>query len=214
MPHEKAPGEPVTWKDGEYHPKQKRADEKKALILDAALELFGTRGFYGTTAKGIAARAGVATGTFYRFFVDKKAVFMAVCQRIETEIGEQLFEHGLQMRREGYPEPQVLASLIGRAVTAHHKNKAFHREVMAMHIADPDIADWARRREERFLTSLLEFMWSSTTSYRVRDLEAAAELVLAITEEVAHRAVIFSSPVGEERLVNELQDMLSRYLFE
>ncbi len=83
-----------------------------------------------------------------------------------------------------------------------------------MQIADPDIAAWAREREKRFLTSLLEFMWSSTTEYRVRDLEAAAELVLAITEEVAHRAVIFDSPVGEERLVNELQDMLSRYLFD
>ncbi len=204
----------MTWKNGEYQPKQERADRKKGLILDAALDLFGTRGFHATTAKDVAAKAGVATGTFYRCFVDKKALFMAVCQRIEREIGEQLFESGLQMRREGHPEPRILASLVGRAIAAHHQNKAFHREVMAMQIADPDIAAWAREREKRFLTSLLEFMWSSTTEYRVRDLEAAAELVLAITEEVAHRAVIFDSPVGEERLVNELQDMLSRYLFD
>ncbi len=68
----------MTWKNGEYQPKQERADRKKGLILDAALDLFGTRGFHATTAKDVAAKAGVATGTFYRCFVDKKALFMAV----------------------------------------------------------------------------------------------------------------------------------------
>ncbi len=204
----------MTWEDGEYQPKQKRADEKKRRILDASLELFGTRGFHAATAKDIAARAGVATGTFYRCFKDKKAAFMAVCQRMEREIGDRLFEYGLQMRRDGRSEKEILNTIIGMAVLAHRRNKAFHREVIAMQITDPEIASWARQREKRLTAALLDFLWSSRSAYRARDLEAAAELVLYAIEEVSHRAVIFESSAGEERLVSELQDMLSRYLFE
>lgn len=204
----------MTWENGEYHPKQKRADEKKMRILDASLELFGTRGFHATTAKDIAAKAGVATGTFYRCFLDKKAAFMAVCQRMEHEIGDRLFEYGLQMRREGRSEKDILKTLISSAVAAHRGNKAFHREVIAMQITDPEIASWARQREQRMISTLLDFLWSSRSTYRTRDLEAAAETVLYTIEEVSHRAVIFDSHAGEERLVSELQDMLTRYLFD
>ena len=38
-------------------------------------------------------------------------------------------------------------------------------------------------------------------------------LAVLVAEEVAHRAVLFDSPVGQERLIRELQDMVTRYLF-
>lgn len=203
----------MNWKNGEYQPKQKRADEKKSRILDAALDLFGAIGFHGTTAKAIAARAGVATGSFYRYFRDKKAVFMAVCMRMEEELGGRIFEYGRRMRQEGRSEREILNSLISFAVEAHHRNKAFHREVLAMQIIDPDVAAWTRAREERILSALLAFLQPMHSSYSVQDLEAAAELIYYAIEEIAHRAVLFESPVGEKRLVKALQMMLVRYLF-
>ncbi|MFH1112673.1 MAG: TetR/AcrR family transcriptional regulator [Pseudomonadota bacterium] len=204
----------MTWNNGEYQPRQKRAEEKKGLILDAALELFSAHGFHGTTAKAIAAGAGVATGSFYRYFRDKKAVFIAVCLRIEEDLGGRLFAFGQQMRSEGRSEREVLASLAGFTVLAHRRHKAFHREVLAMQLMDPDVAVWGGEREARLLAALLAFIRPMCAHYRVRDLEAATELVYYAIEEVAHRAVIFDSPVGDERLIRELEDMLSRYLFE
>lgn len=50
-------------------------------------------------------------------------------------------------------------------------------------------------------------------SYRAKDLEAAVELIYYTVEEVAHRSVLFESPVGEDRLSRALQEMLVRYLF-
>ena len=98
----------MSWNNGEYQPKQKRSDEKKRLILDAALKLFSDHGFHGTTAKAIAAEAGVATGSFYRYFKDKKAVFMGVCLRMEEEIGSGVFDFGNQMRQQKCPEREIL----------------------------------------------------------------------------------------------------------
>jgi len=82
-----------------------------------------------------------------------------------------------------------------------------------MTISDPDVAAWTRGREERGVAELLNFMEPIRSVYRVRDLEAAAELVYYAAEEVSHRAVLFESPVGEERLVLGLLDMVTRYLF-
>ena len=203
----------MTWKNGEYQPIQERADEKKSRLLDAGLELFSTVGYHGTNARDIAARAGVATGSFYRYFRDKKALFMAVCLQTETEMGQEIFDMGRKLREKGASERDVLKQLVKAAVAIHHHNAAFHREVQAMQIKDADIAARGREREQRFLNELGAFLKERRTAYAVKDFEAMAELLFCSIEAVAHRAVLFESPVGEKRLVRELQKMLSDYLF-
>jgi len=47
-------------------------NEKKQLILDAALKLFVENGFHGTSTAEIAKTAGVATGTLFHYFKSKE----------------------------------------------------------------------------------------------------------------------------------------------
>jgi AcrR family transcriptional regulator len=54
------------------------ADDKRARLLEAALELFETQGFDGVAVPQIAAKAGVATGTVYRYFAGKEALVNAL----------------------------------------------------------------------------------------------------------------------------------------
>ncbi len=54
------------------------AEDKRARLLEAALDLFETRGFDGVAVPEIAARAGVATGTIYRYFATKEALVNAL----------------------------------------------------------------------------------------------------------------------------------------
>jgi AcrR family transcriptional regulator len=54
------------------------ADDKRARLLDAALDLFETRGFDGVAVPEIAAQAGVAVGTVYRYFSGKEALVNAL----------------------------------------------------------------------------------------------------------------------------------------
>ena len=50
------------------------SDEVRGRLQQAALKLFGTRGYDGTTSAEIAARAGVTERTFFRHFADKREV--------------------------------------------------------------------------------------------------------------------------------------------
>src|ERR1700759_5049178 len=52
-----------------------RAAERRAAIVEAAMEEFIARGFAATRLDDIAKRAGVAKGTIYLHFKDKESMF-------------------------------------------------------------------------------------------------------------------------------------------
>lgn len=56
-------------------PRRKDAIATRARLVRAALELFTTDGYRGTTTLDIAARAGTAEATIYRHFTGKEALF-------------------------------------------------------------------------------------------------------------------------------------------
>ncbi|MBC8073267.1 MAG: helix-turn-helix transcriptional regulator, partial [Deltaproteobacteria bacterium] len=55
-------------------PSQDRALRTREALLRAGDREFSARGYAATTAKGIAERADVATGSFYQYFVSKDAL--------------------------------------------------------------------------------------------------------------------------------------------
>jgi AcrR family transcriptional regulator len=53
-------------------------NETRSRILKSAMRLFAKRGFDGTTTKELAEDAGVAEGTLFRHFTNKKAILIEV----------------------------------------------------------------------------------------------------------------------------------------
>jgi AcrR family transcriptional regulator len=64
--------------------------EKGELILNAALDLFVERGFYGTSVPSVADKAGVAAGTIYHYFASKEALVNAVYKRWKAAISAEV----------------------------------------------------------------------------------------------------------------------------
>ena len=54
------------------------ASDRRALIMQEAAHLFGTRGFDATTIRDIAAAAGILGGSIYYHFGSKEDIFLAV----------------------------------------------------------------------------------------------------------------------------------------
>src|SRR5215471_14486246 len=53
-------------------PKTRRGESSRAVILQAALDLFQERGYEATTMRAIADRAGVSLGSSYHYFPSKE----------------------------------------------------------------------------------------------------------------------------------------------
>ncbi len=66
--------------------------EKEAAILDAALFLFAERSFHGTAVPDIAARAGVGTGTIYRYFASKEELVNVLYRVWKTRLAAMLLD--------------------------------------------------------------------------------------------------------------------------
>ena len=60
--------------------------DTETKILKAALHLFAQRGYSGTTTRDLAQSAGVAEGTLFRHFENKKAILVAVATQGWVEI--------------------------------------------------------------------------------------------------------------------------------
>jgi AcrR family transcriptional regulator len=61
--------------------------ERRQSILNRAREVFARRGYHDAKIDEIVAEAGVARGTFYLYFKDKRAVFEEIVDRAFTHIG-------------------------------------------------------------------------------------------------------------------------------
>lgn len=58
--------------------RQRRKEARPQELLDAALGLFGEKGFAATRAEEVAARAGVSKGTLYLYYPSKEELLKAV----------------------------------------------------------------------------------------------------------------------------------------
>ena len=61
----------------------KEAEERRNEILDAADELFGRKGFDGTSTNDILEKVGIARGTLYYHFKSKEDILDALIQRYD-----------------------------------------------------------------------------------------------------------------------------------
>ncbi|MGG4393647.1 TetR/AcrR family transcriptional regulator [Paenibacillus thiaminolyticus] len=64
----------------------KKADERRNEILDAADELFGQKGFDGTSTNDILERVGIARGTLYHHFKSKEDIMDALIERYSVRL--------------------------------------------------------------------------------------------------------------------------------
>ena len=77
---------------GAVEKRRRDPDAKREAVDTAALALFSARGFNAVSIADIAARAGVAVGTVYRFYANKNALLRALHGRLEQRFVERMRE--------------------------------------------------------------------------------------------------------------------------
>jgi AcrR family transcriptional regulator len=109
-----------------------KAEATATKILEAALALFREQGFDAATMRGIAERAGVATGAAYYYYASKDAIVMDFYQRACDEMQESI-RQGL----EGVGHLEAGLSALIRVKLAHFGSNRDVLRALLRNGADP-----------------------------------------------------------------------------
>lgn len=66
--------------------------ERRLEMLRAARDVFSTKGYHAAKIDDIVARAGVAKGTFYLYFPDKRSVFVELVDGLFSRLGAAILQ--------------------------------------------------------------------------------------------------------------------------
>src|SRR5207244_12541414 len=108
-------------------PRQQRANETIAAILEAAAQILEAGGLAAFTTNAVAERAGVSIGTLYQYFSDKNAVLLALAQQeMKRALGD--VAQALQGDGDGTVEGRVRAMV--RAMVHAFRGRARARKAV------------------------------------------------------------------------------------
>ena len=193
-------------------PKQKRSIETKNRIKQAAARLFAENGIHNTNSNQIAEEAGTAIGSFYAYFPDKKALLLELLDEYLADHYAAIWE---QAAEDGFPG-DLTRELVRRHVEnlfrAYSKSPKFHRETHVLRYSDPDVKKLYDKDVDKEVTQIKAIIRIFEKKVKVADLDAAALVIQCAAENVAHAARLRGMRIADARLVNELTDMIYRYL--
>jgi AcrR family transcriptional regulator len=110
-----------------------KTDDTQRRILDAATEVFGTRGFTAATMADVVAGSGASIGSIYHHFGGKSELFLAICEQMASAVDRRI---------EAAMEQAGLAD-----------KAADPRRVFELHVRAYLEAMWENRRLARVLTA-------------------------------------------------------------
>ncbi len=116
-------------------PRQTRAEETVAAIVEAAAQVLEASGLAAFTTNAVAERAGVSIGTLYQYFDDKQALLRALAER---EIRRALVAIATALR--GDPQAsgeQRVRAMVRAMVNAFSGRQRARRAVIEAILAQP-----------------------------------------------------------------------------
>ena len=198
-------------------PKQARSIETREKIIETGLKMFGEIGYHATSSKKIAKAAGVATGTFYNHFKDKKSLLLELHRRHMDETHENLARFFMQTplwNAESLDGFTLLRQMLDIVYKSHEFAPSLQQEIDALSHTDPDFAELNRVADAEASEKLNHILSSHRDAMRIEDMDAAYFVISHTIQPVIHAMLVSKPPMEKSRILDALADMFSRFLFE
>jgi TetR/AcrR family fatty acid metabolism transcriptional regulator len=173
-------------------------EEKRRLILDAAVRVFARSGYYGARVGDIATEAGVAHGLLYHYFASKEQVLETV---FRENFGE-LLERFRAVEASDEPAPEKLEG-IAKILLRTWRNDPALVTVMVREVArSPQLQAQVDEVREAFaiVQRVIEQGQADGTFRRNVDAQLASWIVYGGLEEVLTGWVLGQLPDGDEEV--------------
>jgi AcrR family transcriptional regulator len=194
--------------------KQQRARKTYESLVAAAAKIFPKRGFEATQVPDIAKAAGVSTGAVYRYFLDKREIFLEMLhlhlRRGRDEVAAQLDPGRLDLA----DMPKSIRAVVDVIFDQVKKNAELGRVYIAMSLTDRDVAAMRAKAEEEDRDVVATLIETSIARTRIPDAHAAALVVQSATLGAAVECYVLRTAKGREAKIKAaLTTAIHRYLF-
>lgn len=166
-------------------PKQARAQQKKQALLSSGYQLFIENGYENTTAKEIAAHAGVATGTFYRYFSDKRQLLWTL---LEDKVDRLMPPEPDWLQKN----PEKTLSLRLKDHFEQLKKFGFHHILPELMIRDPFLAELLHEAKRRIHTRIYQSLLLAKDkglTWNDVNLESVSWAIMSLIEKIPEMEV-------------------------
>ncbi len=174
-------------------PRQARANETVALILEAAAQILEANGIEAFTTNTVAERAGVSIGTLYQYFADKQAILFALGrQEVQSTLAEL-------RRPEGHQTPEERVRYTVRAIINAFRGRMRVRKAVVQAILAQGTGIEAMTPVAAFIADYPRSLIPALTNEQVFVLSRA--LLGTIRAAVLEEQPFFRSRAFEDELV-------------
>ena len=194
---------------------QDRARRTYEALVTAAGEAFIANGYDATGTPDIAAQAGVSVGTFYRYFDDKKQIYVEVARRHLAEAYRQTVSRLAPQHFVGKARHDTIAETVDALIAVASRHPGMNRVFVEMTLRDPDVAALNRAFEDMARRRLADLISAITPRSVVPDPEATAFVLQIAAVETANvlAGVHGESAVPTARAKAALTELIHRALF-
>ncbi len=121
----------------------KPTEQRRAEILDAALQLFSSEGFHDTTMEEVANAAGVAKGTIYLYFRDRDELVERAFEGAIAALMEQIDG----VLRQDLPFDALIRAIMAAKISFFTANREFFRLYLSLRLAEGPATRQRRRKQ-------------------------------------------------------------------
>jgi AcrR family transcriptional regulator len=129
------------------------AEDRRALILEAAREAFAQRGYHSTSLEQIAERGGVSKALLYEHFDSKRELHAAM---LESHVRELAGRINAALAEADPGEPRMRAGL--EAFFAFLEQRRGAAAIMLRNTGDPDVLEWLGRLRDGIAAQIVALM--------------------------------------------------------
>lgn len=189
-------------------PKQARSIEKKNQIKQAALALISEKGYFGTTSNEIAKKAGLSIGTFYSYFANKKDLYEELVKDIYQSVLDRLptFESEADL-----PPTELVRNRVRLVMQIHNYMPDFQKEVTCLSQRYDEFHAIEEKYHVNVITMVTELLNEHRDILRITDIPTAVLVINKSLEAVVHEVQFYQKSYDEEKVIDELTDMICRY---
>lgn len=196
-------------------PQQARSRRTRQRILDAAADVFEVKGYDETTTAEIARKAGVAVGTLYGWFPDKRAILLEILHDTVERMAEEIVG-GLDPELWAGADVRASArALIEKSFKTRRLRPGLQRILWERFFKDPQVRESMEAIEERVQGAIEALLCSLNDAGRTRvaDPASAAFAIHAAVEWSAARLMLGGAPDEVvDRAVDTVTEMVSRLI--